>query len=130
MAWIVVSQSETTLARTPPEVTEYVVEITVTDAGAIPRELFVYDTSTEEFSSVALVRDIESWPASKEAAIAAELDFYRDTKVRRSFSVKETAATFAADVRRRLEAVNRDYAGQAGVVFGGQQIFVYSTESP
>lgn len=130
MSWIVVTQRETTTTRTPPELTTYAVATTVDEAGAIPRELFVYATDTDEFSSVALVRDIESWPATKEEAVARDLDFYRAAEVTREFDVKETAAAFAADVRRRLEAVTRDYAGSAAVAFGGQQTFVYSTESP
>lgn len=130
MSWIVVTQRETTTQRTPPEVTTYVVVTTVDQAGSIPRELFVYATDNDEFSSVALVRDIESWPASKEEAVARDLDFYRTAEVTRSFTIKEKAAAFAADVRRRLDAVNRDWAGNAGVTFGGQQTFVYSSESP
>jgi len=130
MSWIVVTQSETTTTRTPPEVTTYAVTTTIDQAGAIPRELFVFTTDSDAFSSVALLRDIESWPATKEEAVARGLDFYRGAEMTREFTIKEKAAEFATDVRRRLEAVNRDYAGDAGVTFGGQQTFVYSTESP
>jgi len=80
--------------------------------------------------SVALVPDIEIWPATKEEAVARELDYYRASEVTLTFTVKEKAATFAEDVRRRLNAVTQDYAGQVGIVFGGQQTFVYSSETP
>jgi len=130
MSWIVVTQRENITQRTPPEDTTYEVVTSVDQAGSIPRELFVFATDNDEFSSVALVRDIESWPASKEEAVARNLDFYRTAEVTRAFTVKEKAAGFAADVRRRLDAVNRDWAGAAGVTFGGQQTFVYSSESP
>jgi hypothetical protein len=129
MSWIVVTQKEIVVPRIPPEVTTYIVTTTIDQASVIPRELFVFATDTDEFSNVALVRDIESWPATKEEAIARYLDFYRKAEVTREFTIKEKAAAFAADVRRRLEAVNRDYAGETGVLFGGQHTFVYSTES-
>lgn len=130
MAWIGITQRETETLRAPPGESTYEVHFSVDQSGAIPRELFLFDTSTDAFISVALVPDIESWPATKEEAVLRELDYYRAATMVRTFTVKEKAATFAADVRRRLNAVTQDYAGQVGIVFGGQQTFVYSTETP
>jgi len=130
MAWIVITQRETETLRTPPATSSYEVFTSVDQSGSIPRELFMFDTSTDAFVSVALVPDIEIWPATKEEAVARELDYYRASEVTLTFTVKEKAATFAEDVRRRLNAVTQDYAGQVGIVFGGQQTFVYSSETP
>lgn len=128
MSWIVVKQRQSTDKKLPPGETTYTVEVSVESAGGIPRELFVYNTSGAKFSSVALVRDIESWPAGRDAAIEQQLDFYRAADLERTFTRKETAAAFSQDVQRRLAIVNRDWDSAASTEFGGEKTFVYSTE--
>lgn len=127
MSWISVTQNQIVTLATLPDLTSYTVEIEVTQAEGIPAELFVFDTSSDEFSSVALVGDLQSWPATKESAIQLGLDFYRSATLQRIFLDKEKAAAFSADVQRRLNLVNWDWSGDQSVQFGGQHIFVYAS---
>jgi hypothetical protein len=129
MSWIVVNQRETIVAQ-QGSLTEYTVYTEVSDANGIPTELFVFDTSSDAFSSVALLWDIESWPPSKDEAVQKQLDFYRGNSCERTFTNKEKAAAFAADLQRRLQAVRIDWDGNEAVAFGGEQTFLYSSESP
>ena len=96
---------KTTFTHTIPTEDTYKVSAEVIETTNIPPEVFVFDVEHETFSHVATVFDLESFPESKEDAIAAELGFYRSQSVTREFSDVALATFFEDVTRNRLKTL-------------------------
>jgi hypothetical protein len=125
MSWITLSQVERVEQKDPPEVTSYVVTLRVVICGGIEPEIFVMETSTNDFQHVALVADMLSWPPSRETAVAAYKPYYRVSEFTRAFTLKGKAIAFAADVRRRVEILNTAWSADSDEAFGGESVVTY-----
>jgi hypothetical protein len=64
------------------------------------KEVYVYKTSTAEFSHIATIKDMRTWPKTRAEAQAAGLSYYRQTSVQRDWS----------SVRLMVEDVNQGTA--------------------
>jgi hypothetical protein len=49
------------------------------------KEVYVYKTSTDEFSHIATIHDMNTWPPTKEEAEEDDLEFYRQVSVERDW---------------------------------------------
>lgn len=125
MSWITLSQVETVEQKDPPEVTSYKVSLRVVICGGIEPEIFVMETSTDDFQHVALVSDMQAWPTSREAAVAAYKPYYRASEFSRAFPLKGKALAFAEDVRRRVEILNTAWSADSNAAFGGEHVVTY-----
>jgi hypothetical protein len=68
----------------------------------IPAEVFTHNTETEVFSHVASMWDMNHLPASKAAAISADVDYYRTSVAEKSFQSLDTSQRFEAHVYSRV----------------------------
>lgn len=125
MSWITLSQVERVEQKDPPEVTSYEVTLRVVICGGIEPEIFVIETSTNDFQHVALVADMLSWPTSREAAVAAYKPYYRASEFSLAFTLKGKALAFEADIRRRVEILNTAWSADSDAAFGGEQVVTY-----
>lgn len=129
MSWVSVSQVESYERKDPPEVSTYTITFRVIDSGGIEPQIFVMTTDLSQFSSVALVPDMQAWPNNRETALALYKNFYRATEFTRSFTSKEQAAAFANFTRQRINILNRAWAADVETPFGGEQVFVYDSST-
>ena len=127
MSWVSISQLETFERKNPPEVSTYTVTFRVISSGGIEPEIFVMSTDLSEFSSVALVPDMTSWPNSREIAVATYKPFYRASQFSRTFTARDIALAFADFTRQRIDTLNRAWSATSDSPFGGEQVFVYDS---
>lgn len=123
--WAVLSVTEVA----DPTNWQWSVRLSIPNAGGIDKELFVVSVETGEYSSVALARDLEVYPTSREEAIEKNLSFYRVSETQKVWDRQSKAAEFALFVRARVNLVVADWAYEEKVAFGGEHTYVY-TSSP
>jgi hypothetical protein len=87
----------------------YRVTTMVTYVTGIDRNVFVYDTTTEEFSHVAAVWDIETYPTSRSAAQEAELSYYRQSTATVDYTTVAVASAAAAYTLARIDSLAQLY---------------------
>ncbi len=91
----------------------------------ISRNIFVYNTETEEFQHVATPWDIENLPNNRADALAEGDSYYRLTAVTRDFSTVELAQEFAAYTLGRISTLAREY-NLAVTSFEGSGTYTYT----
>lgn len=82
----------------------HMIETTVVNSTVIPKELFVVDAVTDEFSHVASLTDFH-YPAEKDV----QYGFYRTSAVSRVFENVETALKFVTYTNERLDEITKAY---------------------
>lgn len=80
----------------------YQVKFEVPASTDAPLALFVFDVADDSYSHPATLYDIEAFPESKEAAISAGLDCYRQNAVTQQYEELTKALDFVSVTRRRL----------------------------
>jgi hypothetical protein len=79
---------------------------TVTLVADLPDvNLYLYATATSSFSSVCTVSDIATYPVSRNAALAAGLNYYRQPSVTLTHSTATKANTALQTLNARLTAL-------------------------
>ena len=96
-------------ARTVEEGPEFKVATSVTYASGINRNIFVFNTETEDFEHVATVYDMEQWLADRDDAIEAGDNYYRKDAAIVGYEVQETAADAASYTLERIEYLANQY---------------------
>lgn len=79
-------------------------------AAGISRDIFVFNTETQEFSHVATAWDIENLPNSRQSALLDDVDYYRQSEAEMSFEDVSVAEEAAAYVVARVEYLANQYA--------------------
>ncbi len=108
---------------------QYRVSTRITRSIGIPAELFVFFTSSDNFSNVATVRDIDAWPVGKTAALEQGRDFYRLDAVTITASDAVTAGRAGTDHTRRLRLVLRAW-DKLETSFPSTVVFSLDSETP
>jgi hypothetical protein len=90
-------------------VPEYTSDNEVTASIGIPLQLFVFKVSDDSFSHVAMVFDLEEFPADKAQAESDGKAFYRKATAVRSFALISEALSFATHVDSRLQFLANDF---------------------
>ncbi len=98
-----------TVERSIPEPGVYRVQVTVNDATAMAEKIFVFATSTDEFSHVAKMFDILSYPED----VGGDDPFYRKNEVIRDFSYVVTANEFVQHVYNTVDKLVDAYQNSA-----------------
>lgn len=107
----------------------YTVACEVTATEGIDLSLFVYSTTSEEFSHPATVFDLESYPVGRAEAINLGLDYYRQTTVSEEFSTMSDALSFEILIRRRMQYLANDLPQTQDRIFEGTQTYVITTSA-
>ena len=74
----------------------------ITAATNSEKEVYVYKTSTAEFSHIATIKDMRTWPKTRAEAQAADLSYYRQSLVQRDWP---TVRLMVADVNQGVTRV-------------------------
>ena len=111
--------------RTVEEGPLYRVATSVIYNSGIDRNVFVFNTTTEEFEHVATTWDMEHLPKSKDDAALAGDGFYRLPSVTKDFDTVMTATEFAIYTRGRVAALVREYEA-VSTTFEGSGTYTYT----
>jgi hypothetical protein len=106
-------------------VTQYRVNNTVVATEGLPLQLFVNRVEPDAYSHIATVTDIQDYPADRNEAINAGLDFYRRPDATKTYSQVGDANHFAHVVREQLTYLVSAYSS-VEAEFAGQDTFVIS----
>ena len=98
-----------TVDRSIPTPGVYRVAATVNEATALAEEVFVFATSTDEYSHVAGMFDVLNYPVD----VGGDDPFYRKTSVIRDFNHVVTANEFVNHIHGRLEKLVDAYQNSA-----------------
>lgn len=128
MVWIQRRIEQSTRVTDAPTNIIYVVNIEILDSYGIDRELFLYRTDDDAYTSVVVVKDLQIYPPSKEQALAEYTLFYRKRSVELSFTTQSSAVEATERFIARLDAVVRDRGTVVANAFGGTEITVYDSE--
>lgn len=90
----------------------------VTYAEGIPREIFVMDVTTDLFSHVATVWDLQVYPNTKDLALLDGVGYYRVSSCVKDFEDLQTGTTFKTYTKSRVEWLVSTY-DDANNVFEG-----------
>lgn len=96
-------------ARTVEAGPEFRVATSVTYASGINRNIFVFNTETEDFEHVATVYDMERWLTDRDAAIEATDNYYRKDEAIVGYDAQDTAIEAAAYTLERIEYLANQY---------------------
>lgn len=124
MSWVQLTIQEMTNGPN-----SYVVTATILATVGIDQELFVFATTDDQYSHVAVFADLQRYPAGKAAAESNGSLFYRASTVTREFLVMSTAHEFSDHVKARIAQVNREWGSTEGITFGGTETIVYDSET-
>lgn len=87
----------------------YRVHTTVVYNQGIDRNIFVFDTVTEEFAHVATPWDLENTPVGKQAALNDGVNYYRLSYVTRDGADIEEALDYATYTLARISSLAQAY---------------------
>jgi hypothetical protein len=104
---------------------EYRVRNTVTDSENIEPEIFVFETSTDEYMYVADVGDMSKYPPSKQEAEDSGSLRYRKSEVIKEYPQLIVAQEFAVYTRNRVEKLLLSTYALAVEDFVGEDTYVY-----
>jgi len=96
-------------SRTVDEGPVFKVDTKVTYASGIAREIFVFKTDTQDFSHVATVYDMETYPADYDTAVGDAVDYYRKDQAIVGYSSEQTAVDAADYTLSRIDSLARQY---------------------
>lgn len=88
---------------------QYPVRVEVLDAQYIESAIFVFDVEHQAFIGVATPFDMITYPATREAAQEANLDYFRASGVLRTFDTISSATDFSTITASRIESLRRDW---------------------
>ena len=111
--------------RTVEEGPLYRVDTSVVYNKGIDRNVFVFNTETEEFEHVATPWDMENTPGTRQEAILGDINYYRLSAVVKDFELVTVASEFAAYTLGRLSALAREYE-IVGETFEGSGTYTYT----
>jgi len=95
--------------RTVDEGPIFKVDTQVTYASGIAREIFVFETETQDFSHVATTYDMETYPDDRDTAIADGVDFYRKDQAIVVYALEAVAVEAASYTLARIDTLARQY---------------------
>lgn len=87
----------------------YRVDSTVVAAVGMPLEVFVYRTEDGSYNRVASVADVMQLPATRAAAQAQRVGFYRQATVSITWDTQAEAEAFSRTVREKLARLAKEY---------------------
>lgn len=90
----------------------------ITAATDIPMAVFVFKVTDDTFSHVATVYDLSTYPDTREQAVEAEQDFYRQTAVTKDWESLGTAIDFAESIKPRLKLLVKDFEKASDLFVG------------
>ena len=93
------------ITQTPTASNSFTAVFEVLDATNIQREIFVHDSGTLEFTGVATVYDMRTWPAARDSDFMS----YRASTLVRSYDTLDEALTFVAYTRGRIETLRIEW---------------------
>lgn len=96
--------------RTLEEGPLYRVRTFVVYISGINRNIFVYNTETQEFAHVATTWDMQNLPDNRNDALLNNIDYYRADESVKEFSNAKTAEEFAAYTVARVQYLMSQYA--------------------
>lgn len=88
-----------------PVENQYRVQVSVTDATNIGLDVLVFDTESGEYSHVASVYDMETYPVSQEVAASGNLVFFRDRGAVVTYNLLKSADEFIGVTQGRLKTL-------------------------
>lgn len=91
------------IVRSIPQDGVYQVKVDVIDVVGIDFDVLVFTTEDGNYSHVASVYDLETYPAGQAAAAAANLPFFRDRGVTAIFNNIRDATGFETVTENRLK---------------------------
>ncbi len=118
---------DVTQLRTVEEGPIYRVSTSVVYNTGIDRNIFVFNTETEEFEHVASPWDIENLPTTQAQAILDNCDYYRQSSVIKDWDDIEEAIEFAAYTLSRVSSLAQQYE-LAESAFEGSGTYSYTGE--
>jgi len=106
----------------------YRVRVDIIDVTNIDFDVLVFDTETGNYSHVATVFDLETYPAGQPAAAASNLTFFRDRGVIANFSNIRDATGFEQVTENRLKILAVAW-GSVTDAFTGSEIITVDNSS-
>ena len=106
----------------------YQVTTRVTYASGINRNIFVFNTETQDFEHVATVYDMETFPADRDEAILGLIAYYRKDVAIVGYTEETTAIDAADYTRERIGYLATQYQ-LAQEEFEGSEDYVYTGEN-
>lgn len=101
------------------------VRYTVTQAYAVPSEVFVFRTDTQEYSHVAVADELTAWPTDREDALVREFKFYRVPSATITALTRTALEATTAHVRRRLSELAEVWDPDTDLPIPGRDTFTY-----
>ncbi len=101
------------------------VDTTTTYASGIEKEIFVFQTDTQEFSHVATVYDMETYPNNYDDAVTTSALYYREDQVVVGFAAQTTAMESAVYTAARVDSLATQY-NTLKTVFEGAFDYVFT----
>lgn len=106
---ITLVQKNTTVTNPTTGAPSYTSDNEVPATLGIPLQLFVFNTTTGEYSHVAATADVEAYPVGQATAVTQGKPFYREAKVVRTFTNILDAQAFADHVKQRMQYLTNEY---------------------
>lgn len=88
-----------------PADNQYRVQVSIVDATNITLDVLVFDTESGEYSHVASVFDMETYPVGQEAAASGNLVYFRDRGAAVTYNLLKSADEFIAITQGRLKTL-------------------------
>lgn len=107
----------------------FVTLVQILNANGIGLDVLVFDTETDDFSRVATVFDYETYPATKAAAAAMNLAYYRGRAVLRTDNNIVNAIDFERITQGRLKSLAVAWDKASGSFEGDSTLTFDSTAS-
>lgn len=97
------------IVKTTPRADAYYVEVQVLSATDIEPQIFVFDVEHQAFTGVATVYDMRVFPSSRDAAIAANLAYFRAVGVVKNFQRIDQAEYFSSYTESRIKLLQEGW---------------------
>lgn len=94
-----------TITQAPVSDGSFTATFEVVDAIDISRAIFVFDSGTLEFTGVATVYDMRTWPAERDPDYMS----YRALLLTKSYPTLDETAGFVAYTRGRIESLRAEW---------------------
>ena len=118
---------EVNQTRSVDEGPVFKVDTHVIYASGIAREIFVFDTATQDFSHVATTYDMETYPDDYATAVAEGADFFRKDQAVVGYASEAIAVEAASYTLARISTLARQYdifktefEGSSDYIFTGE----------
>lgn len=115
--------------RSIPEDSVYRINLDIMDVQNIEFDVLVFEVESGNYSHVATVYDMETYPAGQAAAVAAEVAFFRDRGAVLNFSDVQDATDFETVTTSRLKTLAVDWNTVISDFSGTETVTVDSSTS-